>query len=448
MLDRQFIRLISLSITIVFLFSILFSTTVIAQVFQPVPIDPIPITFSPFIINQTPSTTQSLTFGYNKAYELNTVTGNQTHSYLYDKVGNRTFDGLGYTTNVLNQYTNVSMSLFTYDKNGSLKTEPGATTYVYDPENRLTKVTKGAAVTNYTYDALNRRVSKDPAGVKTFFIHDGDEVVEERAAAGTLVADYVYGSNIDEVLTMTRGTNTFHYFYDGLGSVRQITQPNGVVAENYDYDVYGKPVAASTKGNPIMFTGRWFDNESGLYYYRARYYHPTLGRFMQRDPIGYADGMNLYEYVGNNPGNWVDPSGLILILSTPDPELEKFQAAKRQNDLDKIRNECEMKPEIHPSEPSTFDQFTWGLSGISMIKSSLFFKGVKLGQLSDWIRFGSTRVSNQLIKGTGAKGFTEAWAIKGGGTNPITGFKLPFHYHIHQYNWFKHWQWFKYTPIL
>jgi hypothetical protein len=73
---------------------------------------------------------------------------------------------------------------------------------------------------------------------------------------------------------------------------------------------------------------------------------------------------------------------------------------------------------------------------------------VNLGQLSDWIRFGPTIVSNQLVKGPGAKGAVRIWAIKGGGVNPRTGFRLPFHYHIHRYNWYKPWTWFKQTPIL
>jgi RHS repeat-associated protein len=119
---------------------------------------------------------------------------------------------------------------------------------------------------------------------------------------------------IDEpvcMITVAGSTETrYYYHYDGLGSVIALSNVNKQVVERYSYDVFGEPSATSSIGNPYLFTGREYDNETGNYYYRARYYNPSIGRFLQPDPVGHADSMNLYSYVGNNPLNWIDPYGL------------------------------------------------------------------------------------------------------------------------------------------
>ena len=106
---------------------------------------------------------------------------------------------------------------------------------------------------------------------------------------------------------------------DCLGSVAALSNENSEIVEKYRYDVFGGPtirdanntiISQSSIANPYMFTSRRFDTESALYYYRARYYAYDIGRFLQTDPIGYDDGLNMYTYCGNNPINWADPMGL------------------------------------------------------------------------------------------------------------------------------------------
>ena len=111
----------------------------------------------------------------------------------------------------------------------------------------------------------------------------------------------------------------YYYHFDGLGSVVALSDVNSVLVERYTYDVFGRPTIRDANGvvieesafaNPYLFTARACDAESGLYYYRARYYDYATGRFLQPDPIGYADGLSLYGYVGNNPCGYADPWGL------------------------------------------------------------------------------------------------------------------------------------------
>lgn len=228
------------------------------------------------------------TYGYDAVYQVIGVSGNQEHSYDYDQVGNReVVDSVNYVSNNLNQYTDVGGSLYQYDQNGNL-TSDGTNTYTYDYENRLITASGGGQNSSYQYDAFGRRISKTVDGLTTYFVYDGDQVIEEHDASGSLTASYIYGTGIDEVLTMNRNAQTYYYFYDGLSSVTDITNVNGEVVESYSYDVYGLPNQTSQIGNRFYFTGREFDEETGIYHYRARTYSPSIGRFLQRDSITWA----------------------------------------------------------------------------------------------------------------------------------------------------------------
>ena len=133
---------------------------------------------------------------------------------------------------------------------------------------------------------------------------------------------FIYSPGIDEpicIIDVADSNAVYYYHFDGLGSVAALSDVNNVVVESYSYDVFGAPtiydtnngeISKSAIGNPYMFTARRADDETALYYYRARYYAFDIGRFLQIDPIGYVGSLNLYTYCGNNSLIWTDPYGL------------------------------------------------------------------------------------------------------------------------------------------
>ena len=335
-------------------------------------------------------------YTYDNLYQLIYVDYNDgnTTNYYYDSRGNRTkvTDGItiDYTSNMLNQYTCVGERDFSYDDNGNLTDGGivfGMQRFFYDCENRLFKVEMGQYIdAEYKYDYAGRRVKKTTyigpyVDTITKFCYDGDRVIAEYDVNDTLLRKFVYGPGIDEPILMidvADGNKIYYYHFDGLGSVAALSDVNSVVVERYEYKVFGYDtfgkqtirdangtiIDESQVGNPYMFTGRRYDGETGLYYYRARYYAPQIGRFMQTDPValflqvvstrrfvrekipgtylsapaveefllndpigrflrvdpagrflqinqsGFPVELNLYTYCGNNPMIFVDPYGL------------------------------------------------------------------------------------------------------------------------------------------
>lgn len=202
---------------------------------------------------------------------------------------------------------------YDYDDNGNLssKTEGGTTTtYEWDAENRLTAVKQGAnTLATFAYDGQGRRVQKAAGGVTRTYIYDQQSVLEERLTTGPIVR-YVQGPGIDRPLAIQdEGGIISYYLADHLGSIVQMTNSAGAVTLSREYDPYGKLLAGSSTTG-FAFTGREWDPESGIYYYRARYYDPKIGRFISEDPIGLRGGNNFYSYVHNDPTRFRDPSGL------------------------------------------------------------------------------------------------------------------------------------------
>jgi RHS repeat-associated protein len=197
---------------------------------------------------------------------------------------------------------------FTYDANGNL-TGDGTKTYEWDANNMLLDVKQGGStLASFTYDGSGRRSSKIAGGVTTTYIYDGANFLEERPSAGS-TKRYVYGPGIDQVLAQVVSGTASYNAADHLGSIVRTTDSAGTPTLTRDYDPWGNLLQGSSTGG-YAFTGREWEAESSLYYYRARYYDPKVGRFLSEDPVGLDAGPNFYSYVSNSPIDRTDALGL------------------------------------------------------------------------------------------------------------------------------------------
>jgi len=164
---------------------------------------------------------------------------------------------------------------------------------------------------SFAYDPFGRRIKKVTSSTTSIFAYDGDNLIEETNGSGTAVARYEGTQNIDEPLAMLRSSATSYFHADGLGSITSLSNAAGSIANTYTYDSFGK-LTASTGSlvNLFQYTARESDTETGLYYYRARYYDQQPGRFLGEDPIRFIAGENFYAYAENNPANYLDSWGL------------------------------------------------------------------------------------------------------------------------------------------
>ncbi|MBD3239199.1 MAG: hypothetical protein GF331_01330, partial [Chitinivibrionales bacterium] len=262
-------------------------------------------------------------YAYDTLYQIiqathPTVT-NPTEVFEYDAAGNRLFDEeRAYSYNELNQLVEDDEHWYEYDLDGNMalkveKVSGDSTEFFWDIENRLVRVEKPGTVAEYSYGPLGRRLAKTVNGITTEFRYDGEDLILELDGAGNIAGSWTFGPGIDQPLAMNRGGTHHYYLADGLGSVMALTNETGAVVQTYEYGVFGE-IAEKTGSleNPFAYTGREWEPEVGLHYYRARWYDGKAGRFLSEDPIGVLsyDGPNVYLYARNSPVLFLDPFGL------------------------------------------------------------------------------------------------------------------------------------------
>jgi RHS repeat-associated protein len=256
------------------------------------------------------------TYGYDAIYELNLVTQgtSTTESYSYDAVGNRR-SSLGvtpYTYNASNELASTPSGSYGYDNDGNTLTDASGRSYTWDFENRMVSaVVPGTGTVTFKYDPFGRRIQKSGPLGTTNYLYEGANAMQEIDNSGNVFARYTQAGGIDEPLSLVRGGTTAYYEQDGLGSVTSLTGATGALANSYTFDSFGKLTASTgALANPFQFTGRDFDSETGINFYRARYFDQNIGRFVSEDPIKFMGGINFYRYASNSPTNLTDPAGL------------------------------------------------------------------------------------------------------------------------------------------
>jgi RHS repeat-associated protein len=233
----------------------------------------------------------------------------------------------GQTHDGLNRISSIVALPGGYDARQNLATD-GTRSFTFDAEDRLLTATGGGASVTLTYDPEGRVARYSANSVETRFLYDGESLIAEYDSSGNLLRRYVHGPGADQPLVLLEGSGSgdVRYFYaNRQGSIVATATSGGSLLGLYKYGPYGEPRdsndAESWSGPRFRYTGQLAVPEAKLCHFKTRAYDPALGRFLQTDPIGSADDLNLYAYVGGDPMNAVDPTGTQMVtpILTPPP---------------------------------------------------------------------------------------------------------------------------------
>ena len=240
----------------------------------------------------------TLGYTYDPAGQTAAVTGSFASVALPAAISGLVYDNA-------NRLTSRAGTTLTYDDDGNL-TNDGTTTYTWNARGQLTQLTRPGLTATFGYDAQGDRSSRTVGGTTRNWLTDGDNPSIETEGSATTS---LLSGGTDEWFARTGPNGTRTFLTDLQGSTLALGNPTGALTATYSYDPYGNTTATGTpEGNSTTYTGR-DDDGTGLMYYRARYYSPTLQRFISEDPAGLGGGANQYAYAADAPTNNTDPSG-------------------------------------------------------------------------------------------------------------------------------------------
>jgi RHS repeat-associated protein len=296
-------------------------------------------------VDTTPTLTVNNAFGYNLKSEVISATmGENAYNYDYDPIGNRVFSSLNaetntYSANSLNQYSKINPGnpvnpveeiIPSYDLDGNMVAN-GIWSYSWDAENRLTAVySNNTLLVSNIYDHQSRRIAKiiSRSGTETQrrdFVYDSwnliQELITDNGSLTTnsftwgldLSGDLQGAGGVGGLLAVQRDSTSFFPCFDANGNVTEYIDATGAIRAHYAFDAFGNTIAQSgdlAESFSHRFSTKYFDAETGLYYYGYRYYAPEMGRWLSRDPIEEMGGANVYGFVENRITNVIDLLGL------------------------------------------------------------------------------------------------------------------------------------------